>query len=78
MHGFTPRQLEIKSFIELRTQADGRSPTYREIQAHFGFRCISSVESHLLLIEKKCAIRRERYEHRGIRILGAALAPAAA
>lgn len=71
MQGLTPRQFEIKSFIE----SCAVSPTYREIQAHFGLRSISHVQSHLLRLEKKSAIRRIRYEHRGIQLTGAALAP---
>ena len=54
----TTRQSEILSFI--RESAEERGvPSIREIMARFGFASPATVASHLDLLQKKGAIRRE-------------------
>ena len=54
----TGRQHEILEFIRGSFRQSGFSPTFAEIQRHFGFASPATVSSHLSLLEKKGALRR--------------------
>ena len=61
----TLRQNEILSFIRESAEEQG-VPSVREIMARFGFASPATVASHLDLLEKKGAIRRESGRSRNI------------
>jgi repressor LexA len=62
----TTRQSEILSFIRESAEERGGVPSIREIMARFGFTSPATVASHLDLLEKKGAIRRESGRSRNI------------
>ena len=62
----TTRQSEILSFIRDCAEERGVIPSVREIMGRFGFSSPSTVASHLDLLEKKGAIRRESGRSRNI------------
>lgn len=64
----TPRQREILDFVRASFRESGFSPTFAEIQAHFGFGSPATVTSHLDLLEKKGAIHRSAGHGRTIRL----------
>lgn len=57
----TARQTEILDFIRECYRGTGHSPTFAEIQERFGFSSPATVTSHLDALEKKGAIRREKF-----------------
>jgi repressor LexA len=62
----TQRQSEILSFIRESADEQRGVPSVREIMARFGFTSPATVASHLELLEKKGAIRREAGRSRNI------------
>ena len=62
----TTRQSEILSFIRDCAEERGGIPSVREIMGRFGFSSPATVASHLDLLEKKGAIRRESGRSRNI------------
>ena len=62
----TLRQSGILSFIRDCAEERGGIPSVREIMARFGFSSPATVASHLDLMEKKGAIRREAGRSRNI------------
>jgi|APCry1669189000_1035189.scaffolds.fasta_scaffold05622_4 repressor LexA len=62
----TTRQTEILSFIRDCAEERGGIPSVREIMGRFGFSSPATVASHLNLLEKKGAIRRESGRSRNI------------
>ena len=62
----TLRQSEILSFIRESAEEERGIPSIREIMARFGFASPATVTSHLDLLEKKGAIRRETGRSRNI------------
>ena len=62
----TTRQTEILSFIRDCAEEGGGIPSVREIMGRFGFSSPATVASHLNLLEKKGAIRRESGRSRNI------------
>ena len=49
----TKAQAEILSYIRECCQRTGIAPSYREIQAHFGFRAIGTVQDHVKALLQK-------------------------
>lgn len=62
----TLRQSQILSFIRESAEERNGVPSIREIMARFGFASPATVASHLDLLEKKGAIRREAGRSRNI------------
>ena len=62
----TQRQSEILSFIRESADEQRGVPSVREIMVRFGFTSPATVASHLDLLEKKGAIRRETGRSRNI------------
>jgi len=62
----TERQQQILDFIRESVAFRGSTPSLREIMARFGFASPATVTSHLDLLEKKGAIRREPGRARNI------------
>lgn len=53
----TDAQSNVLKFIKERLASTGLPPTFREIQHHFGFKAIGSVQDHVRALKKKGAIR---------------------
>ncbi len=53
MQGLTKRQREIVDFIEGYLAEKKHSPSYRDIQHHFGFASLGSVYNHVQSLKKK-------------------------
>lgn len=53
MQGLTKRQREIVDFIETYITTHRYSPSYRDIQQHFGFSSLGSVYNHVQSLKKK-------------------------
>ena len=53
MQGLTKRQREIVDFIETYVSEHRHSPSYRDIQIHFGFASLGSVYNHIQVLKKK-------------------------
>lgn len=68
--GLTDRQRQILEFIRECADLRGMTPSLREIMAQFGFASPATVTSHLMLLEKKGAIRREPGRARNIVLPG--------
>lgn len=49
----TEAQGAVLAFIEDRCRAEGMAPSYREIQEHFGYRAIGTVQDHMRALVKK-------------------------
>ncbi|MGF1511128.1 MAG: transcriptional repressor LexA [Myxococcota bacterium] len=67
MHGLTPRQQEILSFISRRIEEQGYPPTIREIGEEMGIRSTNGVNDHLKALERKGYLRREGLKSRALR-----------
>lgn len=70
--GLTPRQREVRDFIERHVREQGVPPTRAEIARAFGFRSPNAAQAHLLALERKGALQLFDGSARGIRLLGAA------
>ena len=68
MNGLTLRQQEILGYLQLHMRVHGTWPSFREIQAHFGFRSTNAVMGHLRALEKKGHISRVPGQARTFRI----------
>ena len=75
--GLTPRQREVLDFIAGHVRDRGVPPTRAEIAHAFGFRSPNAAEAHLRALARKGAVQLLDGSARGIRVLGAALAPGA-
>lgn len=53
----TAAQREVLDFIRERMTSSGLPPTYREIQQHFGYKSIGTVQDHLKALKKKGALK---------------------
>jgi repressor LexA len=65
---FTEKQLKIMEFIQQFRAERGISPTLEEIAKHFGVTKITIYE-HINQLERKGAIKREKFRARSIEIL---------
>lgn len=63
---FTDRQSQILDYLREIASERGTVPTVREIMRRFGFSSPATVSSHLDLLEKKGALRREGGRSRNI------------
>src|SRR5436309_2686904 len=69
MNGLTKKQQRILDFIQQKQQTTGRTPSFREVAAHFGFRSMSSAVEHVRLIQNKGFIENEPRQARSLRIV---------
>jgi repressor LexA len=53
MRQATLKQRKILSFIEQSRKKNGMSPSFQEIQAHFGYSSLNSVQNHIRFLRKK-------------------------
>jgi|GEM_PF-157572 repressor LexA len=49
----THKQLAVLAFIERKRRETGISPSFAEIQAHFGYASVNSVQNHLRFLRSK-------------------------
>jgi len=63
MKGLTKRQREIVDFIENFLAEKKHTPSYREIQRHFGFSSLGSVFNHIQSLKKKGAFPENIHEN---------------
>jgi repressor LexA len=54
----TPSQEQILRFIKERCEQAGGTPSYREIQEHFGYRAVGTVQDHVQALIKKGKLER--------------------
>jgi len=60
-----PRQKKVLNFIEKYIEENGRTPTLSEIRDYLGVKSLSTVHWHLIQLERKGYIKRDR-ESKGI------------
>lgn len=65
----TPVQEKTFSFLKKYVEKHGEGPTMSELCTAFGLRSLRSVTQRLEALEKKGLIKRDRFQHRSIRIL---------
>lgn len=53
IQSLTPKEKSVLEFIETYIEDNGYSPSYSEIQDHFGFASINSVQNYLKQLESK-------------------------
>ena len=68
MEELTIRQQEILGYVQLHMREEGTWPSFREIQAHFGFASTNAVMGHLKALERKGYISRVPGQARTFRI----------
>ena len=69
MKGLTKRQKEVLDSIQGHIQSNGYPPTIREVGDEVGIRSTNGVVEHLLALEKKGYIKRDKTKSRGLRIV---------
>jgi repressor LexA len=75
MPSLTERQLEILRFVETSIATRGVAPTLREIAEAFSFASTASAQKHVLLLERKGFLRRDKHQKRGLSLGHAAIPP---
>jgi repressor LexA len=68
MDGLTLRQQEILGFLSYHMREAGTWPSFRDIEAHFGFKSTNAVMGHLKALERKGYISRVPGQARTFRI----------
>lgn len=68
MKGLTKRQLEVLQFINTYIDSNSFSPSYREIQDHFGFASLGAVSKHVQVLERKGRVAMEKNCSRSLSI----------
>lgn len=71
MTSLSPRQQEtLDAIVAYQSDHAGRSPSIRDLMAFAGIRNLGNAHYLLTQLEKKGAIRRERWGARAIEVLG--------
>lgn len=70
MQELTQKQSNILEFIKDFQARYNSSPTLREIMFRFKFKAIGTVQDHLVILERKGYIKKEKDKARSIAILG--------
>ncbi len=63
----TENQEQILSFIKQCYERTGTPPSYREIQEHFGYKAIGTVQDHIKALRKKGALEEQSVVGKGRR-----------
>lgn len=66
MKGLTKRQSELLQFIQEFIALKHYSPSYREIQTHFGFSSLGTVYSHIKILKHKGLLNAKKQSRRSI------------
>lgn len=67
-HSLTPPQRDILAFIRERCES-GQAPSYREIQAQFGYKAVGTVQDHVKALIRKGLLEKPSSEGRRARSL---------
>lgn len=68
MHTLTKKQKQVLDFIQDFQTEKSISPSYREIQTHFGFSSLSSVFQHIHALQKKGCIQLQKHTPRSLQL----------
>lgn len=66
MHGLTPQQRAIVTFVEEYSNHHSYAPSYREIASHFGWRSLGSVYKHIQTLIEKGALKSLKRQSRSL------------
>ncbi len=66
MPGLTKRQKEVADFISAFIEKHRHSPSYREIQKHFGFGSVGSVHKHIQMLIRKGVVSHDPHCSRSL------------
>jgi repressor LexA len=69
MKGLTKRQREIVDYIENFLTLKKYTPSYREIQQHFGFASLGTVFNHIKSLKKKGILQANRQNSRSLALV---------
>lgn len=72
----TPKQQRVRDYLRRHIEEHGVAPSVRDIGREIGVRSTCTVVRHLQALERKGAIARDRYAHRGCRLVGDDAMPA--
>lgn len=64
--GLTVRQRKIMNFIVHTVKLYGRQPSYREIGKHFGIKSPRGISDHILALQRKGFLGKEKHKARGL------------
>lgn len=78
MKGATPKQREVLQRIQAHLDVDGYAPSMRDLMDDLGIRSTNGISDHLLALEAKGLITRDRRIARSIRLTEAGLREARA
>lgn len=56
----TPSQRQVLDYIRERCELSGMPPSFRDIQAHFGYRAVGTVQDHVKALVKKGFLERPK------------------
>lgn len=65
----TKRQSEVLRYIQSGVLKNGYPPTLREIASFFNIQSVRTIFDHIVALEKKGYIKRDKGKRRGLRIL---------
>jgi repressor LexA len=65
----TPREVKILQFLEKEILTEGISPSFSEIQKHFDFSSINSVQNYIKQLKKKGYVDTDPFQKRSLRLL---------
>lgn len=63
----TDNQKDVLNFIKTTCEKTGVPPTYREIQAHFGYKAVGTVQDHVRALIQKGALEKSTKKARTAR-----------
>ncbi|MCB1112534.1 MAG: transcriptional repressor LexA [Chlamydiia bacterium] len=69
MQGLSKRQREITDFIREFIEQHRHSPSFRDIQKHFGFSSLGSVYSHINILKRKGILTQEKHCSRSLSLV---------
>jgi len=75
IHPLTPKEKKVLEFIENYIETEGCSPSFSEVQGHFGFASVNSVQNYIKQLESKEYISNPgSNQKRALRVLKSASA----
>lgn len=66
MKGLTKRQREVLDYIESYIESNDYSPSYRNIQEHFGFSSLGTVYNYIKVLKRKNVVQGEKNSSRSL------------
>lgn len=69
MLSLTPNEREILDYIQLYISQQGLSPTFTEIQKHFNYASVNSVQNYIRQLVKKKYLSLEPHQKRALKVL---------